>query len=363
MSFEKQSREWPAVVDPVVTFVNHVERNLPVRLLRNSIIGLLAINTSLVGFEATSNDKAAMDMVQPSLAACGGVCEVGVSVEVQPSPILITPKKISTGPASIKMPVPAKTKEAVRQKRLRREPLRSQLEHKIDIAPTLEDLAKLLPVHYADWQKQLAYIEQLDKTVHVTPADYKSFYFNDSFRGAFKGYGEYDTNIKPQLIVPHWTVDRYPHGQAGGKRFADSLRNKGLSSNYLVSHTVKDVFRYYDSDTRQTAGGLGLNDKAIHIEIEAGLPSPEAMDPTVIFDITPGQIEQTIITVVKLARRYDLAISKYTVIEHLRADLLLVNKSYNPRLGTFDKLRKFDVTPDLTMVIIKKAAELDRQLG
>lgn len=264
---------------------------------------------------------------------------------------------------TVQKPAPKLKHEASKHERIRREPLREFLEGKIDVAPTLEDLARLAPEQYADWRQQLAYIEVLDKAVNVTPADYRAFHFNDTYIGAFDGLGDYNTIITPQLIVPHWSVDRYPAGLAGGKRFADSLVKKRLSSNYMVSHTSENVFRFYKSDTHMTAGGRGLNDMAIHIEIEAGLPTPDAPDPTVLFDITPSEVERTIITIVKLARRYKLAISKYTVIEHLRADLLFANKSYNPWRGTFDKLRKYDTAPDFTNMVVRKAAVLDEQVG
>lgn len=354
---QNQSRRWPEVLQPVLDFAERLEQNPPIDLLKKSIasliaVGALAVGVAHAGGETTNTDQLVM--------TCTDVedCEQAFA----PEPLLLPP---NPQPIAVEIVPEAPVPEAPAA-RVQNEPMRSVLEAPLRQVPTLPELAVIFPAEYGDWQQQVDYIAMLDERAVVTPEDFHNFKYNDQFVNIFADSSEFGTRIIPKLIVPHWTVTKYPAGLAGGELFAISLKNSAqgrLSSNYFIDHKGSTVYRYYDEDTHMTAGAIGMNRFAINIELEAGLTLPTDAAPTVLYDVTPEALEKMVITVTQLARRYNLAISEYTVIGHLAGDMIFVNDTFNKSTGTVKSLRKFDMPQELVTVIIKKAQALDRQLG
>lgn len=354
---QNQSRRWPEVLQPVLDFAVRLEQNPPIDVLKKSIASLIAVGALAVGVAHTNGEAADTDQL---VMACRDIedCEQAFS----PEPIILPP---TPQPIAVEIQPKAPVPQAPAA-RIQNEPMRSRLEGPLRQVPTLPELAIIFPAEYGDWQQQMNYINQLSDLSDVTPGEYQNFRFNDQFLGIFADSSEYNTHITPQLIVAHWTVHRYPPGAVGGELFATSLKNSArgsLSSNYFIDHAGSAVYRYYDEDNHMTAGAIGMNRFGINIELEAGLPDPAGRAPSVIYDVTPEAFDQMVITVVQLARRYNLAISEYTVLGHYAGDMIFVNDSFNPQNGTVESLRKFDMPQELVAVLINKAQALDRQLG
>lgn len=328
------------------------QSNFPRHLAK--VAGGLAL-AGLTALEVAPHPGLAGPVAEPA-PACADPCPTQPSVSVLGKAVTA-----ETSPAPITT-VP----ELPRPNRIQNEPLRSRIEGRLQQVPTLQELGKLFPVHYGDWQRQLDYISQLDKASNVTVDDYHNFTFNDQFKGAFINTPGYKQRITPQLIVLHWTAHRYPAGTEGGQLFATELINNirgTLSSNYFIPHDGKNVYRYYDEDTHMTAGALGMNLFAVNVEAEADRADQNAPAPSVLYDVKPEEINKMVLTVVQLARRYNLAISEYTTIGHEAGDILCVNSTFNPATRSVTNLRKFDMPQELVHVVINKAKTLDQQLG
>ncbi len=359
MEVTRQQR-WAAAIQPAFNLAARLESNPPTRLLGVAIaaVALTGSLTTLTYQESDNIDLAVADL-------SGACSDDGCDLEVFAGPAL--PLTVTIAPTTTVVEMPATTPETVPAiGRAQNEPLRPTLEGSIQQVPTLPELGAMFPGSYGDWQRQLDYIYSLDQQTQVTVEDYTTFQFDDRYMGAFAGAGEYDKRITPKLIVPHWTVHRYPAGPEGGARFVTGLLNSShgqLSSNYFIDHDGQTVYRYYDEDTRQTAGALGMNNFAVNVELEAGLAAPGDTAPTVLYDVTPEALNKMVITVVQLARRYNLAISEYTIVSHLAGDMIFVNDSFNAENGAVESMRKFDMPQELVVVIIGKAQTLDAQLG
>lgn len=354
---QDQPRRWPEVLQPVLDFAERLEQNPPIDLLKKSIASLIAVGSLAIGVAHVNGEEANADQL---VMTCTDIedCEQAFA----PNPILLPP---NPQPISVEI-VPEAPVPETPAARVQNEPMRSTLEGQLQQVPTLPELAVMFPAEYGDWQQQMDYINQLSEKSDATVEDFHNFRFNDQFMGIFADSSEYNTRITPQLILAHWTVHRYPAGPVGGELFATSLKNSArgsLSSNYFIDHAGSSVYRYYDEDTHMTAGAIGMNRFGVNIELEAGLPDPAGRAPSVIYDVTPEAFDQMVITVVQLARRYNLAISEYTVLGHYAGDMIFVNNTFNPQAGTVESLRKFDMPQELVTVLINKAQALDRQLG
>lgn len=344
----------------------HIEEHPPIRELKVAIASILAVGTLAIGLHPHDGEQLA---AAAERSACTDVhCAPQPGEELR----LVVPDGLPPSPIAVRRPETSKPKrsavaqpaavEASVVERTRHEPLRGFLENRLNHVPTLAELAVEFPAHYADWQAQLAYINQLDKQTDVSVPGYNSFQFDNQFVGAFAHSSQsYKKHIDPKMIVLHWTVNRYPAGDEGGALFAEGLRHAGMSSNYFVPHDGAKVYRYFESDRHMSAGALGMNRFGVNVELEAGRLQPEAAAPQVVYDVTPAALEKMVYTVVQLARQNNLAINEYTVMGHLAGDLLFANDEYDARTGKTKTLRKFDMPQELVEVVIKKARLIDAQ--
>ncbi len=373
------SQRWSVAASPIQGIVRRFEDNPPINVLRASIAGLLALGSLAAGLQH-SVDPSLAQSNQITIGCDGTNCgttspSTTLSNSVEHStpeePVSTVSNTVPAQSSAIESPTDSSQVAAQEIKppepptRTKNEPMRDALEDVLSRIPTLEELAVLFPAQYGDWQKQLEQISYLDQAVNVTVGDFLAFRFDDSFVGVFDDLDGYKTIIRPELIVLHTTGHRYPPGQEGGALFATGLKMRSggpYSCNYFVNHEGAAVYRYYQEDTHMTACAKGVNEKAINIEVEADITSPDAPASSMIYDITPMALVKTILTVVWLARGNNLAISDYTVAGHMAIAMIFNNETFNPIDKTVDSLGKFDVPTDLAKLIIRKASELDEQL-
>jgi hypothetical protein len=295
-------------------FLERWKHDPPIRPLAKAVGALLVSGSAALGISSIDADALERNVLQVAAADCADPLQ-----EVLP------------GPAQ------------------RHEPMRPHLEAKLNKVPTLPVLGAQF-TEYADFEQQLAFINRIDREVQVGICDYASYQIDRAQSAAFVHNESYHTSMVPDMLVLHWTGGHYVNGVHD---FIRVMHARGLSAAYFIGRTTPVTHALFENDARMPAHARAMNSFSQGVEIEAeGL-----------YALTPDQLKQAVLLTVDFCRRNNLAISEYTVIGHYAGDVIFNNKSFNSANGTVEGVRKPDMPQELVHVVVRKAQQLDAQLG
>lgn len=343
---------WSNVLEPL---------NFRWRKAAQGTLALFAVSTLALGIQSRSTPEVC------DTATCHTL-EAGLQVPTPDALPQVTPRTIRASaaravsanppspPPTLEVKAPPLTAEKVPDRTMSYETFKTNAHKYLAKLPSLDALSRVFPnnVLFNNYLQQTERILEFNQGVNVSPEDYRAFRLDTTHNTAFKGVGQYETQIQPKMFIIHWTGRPYNNDPV---LLAKSMINTGGNRvDYYMDKNGK-TYQLFESDHNKPGHALPeLNKFSQGVEIEASN----------MMEYTPEQIKQAVLLAVNFCRRNGLPVDETTVVGHYAADMIFNNPYYNPETGDFIgtvRVRKSDPPQSLMQIIVVKAQALDAALG